>query len=203
MAATIQRASFPYNVWFTAILCTKRTGSCEFQFKATHYRLLNNFLYATAQEPLINDFTSSAPDPAAVDYNLYSSTIGAQKAKFVWQRTRYTGNDNSRQRTGVDRHSPPFSDPQFIPIGTPPDLDIAPLRPPSGLARCSTRASSAQTISPETSASRTPRSISGHMSERITPTNAEPTRDHCRRMRRCCLAPGLPLHSPAFRRGIT
>jgi hypothetical protein len=106
---------------------TKKTGSGEFQiqFNATHNRFVNNIAYATTQGLLINDFTASTQDPAAVDYNLYYSQVGANKAKFVWQRVRYTGYDNYLNGTGLDRHSPPFSDPQFLNLGMPPDLDIS------------------------------------------------------------------------------
>jgi hypothetical protein len=106
---------------------TKKTGSGEFQiqFNATHNRFVNNIAYATTQGLLINDFTASTPDPAAVDYNLYYSQVGANKAKFVWQRVRYAGYENYLSGTGLDRHSPPFSDPQFLNLETPPDLDIS------------------------------------------------------------------------------
>lgn len=113
---------------------TKKTGSGEFQvqFNATHNRFLNNILYAGAQGLLVNGFTTSTPDPASLDYNLYYAKIGADKAKFVWQKTRYVGYDKYRKGTGLDRHSPSFSDPMFLDLGTPPDLDIAPDSPAIG-----------------------------------------------------------------------
>jgi hypothetical protein len=113
---------------------TKKTGSGEFQiqFHATHNRFLNNILYAGDQGLLVNDFTTSTPDPAALDYNLYFSKVGADKAIFVWQKKRYIGYDKYRTGTGLDKHSPPFSDPQFLDLGTPPDLDIANTSPAIG-----------------------------------------------------------------------
>lgn len=112
---------------------TKRTGSGEFQiqFHATHNRFLNNILYAGAQGLLVNDFTTSSPDPAALDYNLYFAKIGAAKSKFVWQKTRYTGFTNYRDGSGEDGHSL-FANPQFLDPGTPPDLDIARTSPAIG-----------------------------------------------------------------------
>jgi hypothetical protein len=116
---------------------TKQTGSGEFQiqFNATHNRFFNNIAYAGAQGLLVNDFTTSAPDPAALDYNLYYSKVGAKKATFVWQRARYRGYENYRAGTGLDRHSAPFSDPQFENTGTPPDLDIARTSPAIGVGK--------------------------------------------------------------------
>jgi hypothetical protein len=113
---------------------TKETGSGEFQiqFNATHNRFLNNILYATKQGLLVNDFTASTPDPALVDYNLYYSKIGADKAQFVWQKTRYSGYEHYRKATHLDRHSPPFADPRFFELGTPPDLDLATTSPAIG-----------------------------------------------------------------------
>ena len=106
---------------------TRHTGSGEFQiqFHATRNRFLNNILYAGAQGLLVNDFTTSTPAPAALDYNLYFAKAGADNAVFVWQRKRYVGYDDFRAGTGEDRHSPPFSDPQFVNLGNPPDLDIS------------------------------------------------------------------------------
>lgn len=104
---------------------TKSTGSGEFQvqFNATHNRILNNIAYAGPQGLLVNDFTTSTPDPAALDYNLYYAKAGAARAKFVWQRQRYTGFVNYRNGSGEDPHSL-FANPDFVHLGNPPDLDI-------------------------------------------------------------------------------
>ena len=112
----------------------KKTSSSELQihFNATRNRFENNILYAAAQGLLVNNFTTSTSDPAAVDYNLYFSQVGADRARFVWQRTRYVGYDNYRNGTGLDRHSPPFSDPQFVNLGKPPNLDISRSSPAIG-----------------------------------------------------------------------
>lgn len=112
---------------------TKRTGSGEFQiqFHAAHNRFLNNIAYAGPQSLLVNDFTTSSSDPAALDTNLYFAKIGALKAKFVWQKTRYAGFTNYRKGSDEDGHSL-FADPQFISLGTPPNLDIARTSPAIG-----------------------------------------------------------------------
>jgi hypothetical protein len=110
---------------------TQKTGSGEFQiqYNATNNIFENNIAYATKQGLMLNDFTASSPSPALVDYNLWYSLVGADKAKFVWQGTLYTGYAAYLTATGNDSHSPPFSDPQFVNAGDPPDLDIEPTSP--------------------------------------------------------------------------
>jgi hypothetical protein len=109
---------------------TQATGSGEFQiqFNATNNVFENNIAYAGPQDLLVNDFTDSEPDPASLDYNLYYSDDAA-KAVWRWQKTRYTSYAAYRSATGQDAHSPPFSDPQFLSLGNPPNLDIAPSSP--------------------------------------------------------------------------
>ena len=110
---------------------TKKTGSGEFQIQwhATNNLFENNIAYAGNEGLPINDFTSSEPDPATVDYNLYYSPVGAEKAKFVWQGTLYKGFAAYLNGTDNDAHSPPFSDPLFDNLGNPPNLDIGPNSP--------------------------------------------------------------------------
>jgi len=105
---------------------TKKTGSGEFQiqFHATNNTFENNILYATSQGLFVNSFTSSTPHPAVVDYNLYYSTIGAANGTWLWAGKTYTGYSNYLAKTGNDSHSPPFSNPQFISLASPPNLDI-------------------------------------------------------------------------------
>ncbi len=58
---------------------TQQTGSGEFQiqFNATNNVFENNILYAGVQNLLVNDFTTSTPEPAVLDYNLYYAAAGA------------------------------------------------------------------------------------------------------------------------------
>jgi hypothetical protein len=106
---------------------TRNTGSGEFQiqFNATNNVFENNILYAGAQGLLVNDFTTSTPDPAVLDYNLYFSSAGDTNSVWTWQKHRYKGYAAYLAGTGNDAHSPAFSDPQFLNLGEPPDLDIA------------------------------------------------------------------------------
>ena len=106
---------------------TQNTGSGEFQiqFHATSNIFENNIVYAGAQGLMVNDFTTSSPDPALLDYNLYFSSVGANNAVFNWQKHKYKGYEAYRTATGLDADSPAFSDPQFVSLGDPPNLDIA------------------------------------------------------------------------------
>lgn len=102
----------------------QKTGSGEFQiqFNATNNVFENNILYANAQNLLVNDFTTSSPDPSLVDYNLYYAAAGATKAQFKWQKHLYKTYASYLTGTGNDSDSPPFSDPQFV--NAPSNLDI-------------------------------------------------------------------------------
>ncbi len=104
----------------------QKTGSGEFQiqFNATNNVFENNILYADAQSLLVNDFTTSEPDPSLVDYNLYYAASGANKAQFTWQKKKYKTYGSYLTGTGNDADSPAFSDPQFVNTGSPPNLDI-------------------------------------------------------------------------------
>ena len=112
---------------------TKHTGSGEIQiqFNATHNRVLNNIAYAGPQSLLVNDFTTSTPDPAALDYNLFYAKVGDAKAKFLWQKTHYTGFASYQKGSGEDLHSQ-FVDPDFDNLGNSPNLDIKSSSPAIG-----------------------------------------------------------------------
>ncbi|MGB2890168.1 MAG: DUF1565 domain-containing protein [Candidatus Acidiferrales bacterium] len=105
---------------------TAKTGEGEFQIQyyATNNIFENNILYADSQGLFVYNYTKSEPHPATLDYNLYYSTVGASNGNWTWQATTYTGYSSYLSKTGNHSHSPPFSDPQFISLGTPPNLDI-------------------------------------------------------------------------------
>jgi len=112
----------------------KKTGSGEFQiqYHATNNVFENNILYAGPQNLFLHDFTTSTPDPAAIDFNLYYALAGAAKGVWDWQHVRYAGYAKYLSATGLDADSPAFSDPLFISAGAPPGLDIAPSSPAAG-----------------------------------------------------------------------
>lgn len=114
---------------------TKNTGTGEFQiqYNATNNVFENNILYATRQGLLINDYTLGASAPAAVDYNLYYSLVGATNAQWLWQKKLYTGYTTYRTSTGLDAHSPAFSNPSFVSLTTPPNLDVTAGSPAVGV----------------------------------------------------------------------
>ncbi len=105
---------------------TAKTGEGEFQIQyyATNNIFENNILYAGTQGIFLYSYTTSESDPATLDYNLYYSTIGASNGLWTWQNKTYTGYSTYLSKTGNDPHSPPFLDPQFVSLGTPPNLDI-------------------------------------------------------------------------------
>lgn len=105
---------------------TAKTGEGEFQIQwyATNNIFENNILYAGAQGLFVYDYTTSESSPVALDYNLYYSTVGASKGTWTWQKKTYTGFPAYLTGTGLDSHSPPFLNPEFISLASPPNLDI-------------------------------------------------------------------------------
>jgi hypothetical protein len=103
---------------------TKKTdsGESQIQFNATHNKIINNIAYAGPQGLLVNDFTTSTPDPAVLDYNLYFSL--ARKDVFIWQKTHYAGFANYQDGSGQDPDSM-SADPKFVSLGKTPNLDIS------------------------------------------------------------------------------
>jgi hypothetical protein len=103
---------------------TKNTGSGEFQIQyyATSNVFKNNIVYASSQGLFINNYTTSEPDPADVDYNLYFSSLSSSTAVFLWNGTNHTGFSSYQSATGKDSHSQ-YADPQFLSLATP-DLRI-------------------------------------------------------------------------------
>ncbi len=99
---------------------TQNTGSGEFQiqFNATNNVVENNIFYAGAQGLLVNDFTTSTPAPAMLDYNLYFSS---GPTIFDWQKHKYTSYSAYQTASGNDTNSP-YADPQFT---TTTNLDVA------------------------------------------------------------------------------
>jgi Right handed beta helix region len=103
---------------------TKNTGSGEFQiqFNATNNVVENNIFYAGSQGLLVNDFTTSQPVPAALDYNLYFSS---GPTVFDWQKHKYTSFSAYQTASGDDTNSL-YADPQFTDTT---NLDVASTSP--------------------------------------------------------------------------
>jgi hypothetical protein len=103
---------------------TKNTGSSEFQIQyyATNNVFKNNIVYASPQGLFVSNYTSSEPNPADMDYNLYYSSLNASMAGFVWNGTTFTGFSSYQSATGKDGHSQ-YADPHFLSLTTP-DLRV-------------------------------------------------------------------------------
>src|SRR5579864_2411842 len=99
-------------------------GEMQIQYYATNNTIENNVAYASPTGYLLYDFTSSEPQPALLDYNLYYSTVGAASSLWNWQGKSITGFANYRTASGQDGHSQ-FADPQYDNIATSPyNLDV-------------------------------------------------------------------------------
>lgn len=107
----------------------KNTGSGEFQIQyyATNNVFKNNIVFASSQGLFLNNYTSSEPDPADMDYNLYYSSFSASMVHFLWNGTNFTGFTSYQSGTGKDGHSQ-YADPQLLSLTTP-DLQIQPTSP--------------------------------------------------------------------------
>src|SRR6266550_73637 len=57
-------------------------GELQIQYNATNNTIMNNIMYAGPTNVLINDFTTSVPNPASLDHNRYFATVGA--ASSAW-----------------------------------------------------------------------------------------------------------------------
>ncbi len=104
-------------------------GELQIQYNATNNVIENNIMYAGPTNLLINDFTSSVPNPALLNFNVYFATVGAASSSWDWQGKFITGYSNYQAASGQEANSP-FADPQFDNIATlPPNLDVASTSP--------------------------------------------------------------------------
>jgi hypothetical protein len=105
------------------------SGELQIQYNATNNVIKNNIMHAGPTNILIDDFTSSTPGPAVLNYNLYFATVGAASSSWDWQGKFITGYSSYQAASGQDANSP-FSDPQFLNISSmPPNLDVASTSP--------------------------------------------------------------------------
>ena len=93
------------------------SGSTTLGSKAFHYTLSSKYL--------VYDFTTSVPNPATMDYNLYYDTGGATGALLNWQGKSLTGFSAYKTASGQEAHSQ-FADPLYANITTAPyNFDLA------------------------------------------------------------------------------
>jgi hypothetical protein len=102
----------------------KKTGSGEFQiqYHATNNLFENNIAYAGSQALLVNDYTSSTPNPCVLNYNVYYATSGSSNSTFVWQHVTHTTYGTYLSSSGQDAKSV-FVDPKFVNPAAP-DLHV-------------------------------------------------------------------------------
>ncbi len=102
----------------------KNTGSGEFQiqYHSTNNIFENNIVYAGSKALMVNDYTSSTPSPATLDYNIYYSSVAAANSNWEWQKKSITGFTTFQTTSGQDAHSQ-YVDPEYLSITTP-DLHV-------------------------------------------------------------------------------
>jgi hypothetical protein len=86
---------------------TKSTGGGEFQiqFHANNNVFKNNIVFASSQGLFINDDSKEGPEPADLDYNLYTSQVPESKAQFIWRGNEHEGFSAYLAAAGRDKHS--------------------------------------------------------------------------------------------------
>ena len=102
-------------------------GEFQIQYYATNNTVENNIVddYTLASKYLVYDFTTSEPNPAAMDYNLYYDTAGASAALFDWQGKSLTGFPAYKTASAQEAHSQ-FADPLYVNVTTSPyNFDLA------------------------------------------------------------------------------
>ena len=105
-----------------------QNGEFQIQYHGSNNIYENNIVYSTTEALFLNSF-SGVPHPAAIDYNLYYSTVGSANGNWIWRNQQYTGYSNYRWKTKLDQDSPDFLNPEFVSLGNPPNLDIQPGSP--------------------------------------------------------------------------
>src|SRR5260370_9122362 len=70
------------------------SGELQIQYNATNNVIENNIMYAGPTNVLIDDFTSSTPNPAVLNPNLYFASLGAPNSSWDWQGKFFTRYSN-------------------------------------------------------------------------------------------------------------
>ena len=112
------------SLWDDGTHGSSGLGEIQIQYHSTNNTIENNIAYGSPTGYLLYDYTSSEPNPAVIDYNLYYSTTGAASSLWDWQGKAITGFSSYQSKSGQDSHSH-FADPQYDNISSPPyNLDI-------------------------------------------------------------------------------
>lgn len=117
------------SLWDDGTYGNQGLGELQIQFHATNNTIENNIAYGSTTGYMLYDYTTSEPQPATLDYNLYYSTVGPPNSLWVWQGKAITGFTAYQAKSGQDAQSL-FADPQYDNITIPPyNLDIASTSP--------------------------------------------------------------------------
>ncbi len=114
------------SLWNDGIHGNSGLGEFQIQYHATNNTVENNILDGNTltTKYLVYDFTTSEPNPAAMDYNDYYNTAGASSL-FDWQAKTYNGFSAYRSGSGQDPHSM-FANPLYVNTTTQPyNFDLA------------------------------------------------------------------------------
>ena len=115
------------SLWDDGTHGSSGLGEFQIQYHATNNTVANNIFddYTLSSKYLVYDFTTSVPNPAAMDYNVYYDTAGATGGLFDWQAKSYTGFSAYKTASGQETHSQ-FADPLYVNITTAPyNFDLA------------------------------------------------------------------------------
>jgi len=109
------------SLWNDGTHGSSGLGEFQIQYHATNNTIANNIFddYTLASKYLLYDFTTSVPNPATLDFNVYYDTAGAAGALFDWQSKSLTGFSAYRTASAQDAHSQ-FADPLYVNVTTPP-----------------------------------------------------------------------------------
>ena len=115
------------SLWDDGTHGSSGLGEFQIQYHATNNTVANNIFddYTLSSKYLVYDFTTSVPNPATMDYNVYYDTAGATGGLFDWQAKSYTGFSAYKTASGQETHSQ-FADPLYVNITTAPyNFDLA------------------------------------------------------------------------------
>ena len=114
------------SLWDDGTFGSSGLGEFQIQYAATNNTVTNNIFdgYTLTSKYLLYDFTSSQPNPAALDYNDYYNTAGATSL-FDWQGKSLSGFPAYQSASAQDVHGR-FADPLYVNVTTTPyNFDLA------------------------------------------------------------------------------
>jgi len=114
------------SLWDDGTFGSSGLGEFQIQYKATNNTVANNIFdgYTLTSKYLLYDFTTSVPNPAALDYNDYYNTAGATSL-FDWQGKSISGFPAYQTASAQDVHGK-FADPLYVNVTTTPyNFDLA------------------------------------------------------------------------------